>query len=713
MRLTKRPQLLRPIPFTRFLALIGTHRTCLTRSGWSTQRRRHAAALATLLLFTILAAPASRAADPETEAAKVLGKGLSQAFAGESGVVTDPLLTQWVDRVGAKLVAVSPRHNLPYHFTILNTAEPNAFTLPGGYIYVTSGLLDFLRSRDELAGVMGHEVGHVVGHHPIRTIELELGAALAVHYGPLPHGAAATALEDGVVFLGTLAYSRHNESIADHYGIRFSTEAGYDPSGLIQFLESFGANPRPSFFDRYLANHPPDIQRIRALERTKYMNHSDWQLQETIADRLMANCRPAAALIHYQYALGAHRGDPELLKKLTDAAAECGGGPVLPASTTTLPPAGLDPGLRPVAPTPPEPTRPSGVTVPPINPEPTAPPLSPTPGRAPQRQVISPEGPLTLAVATTALKSVRSDSVTRVQHTARTLQQLRKIQFLNGNLQDALLGAAPTRLGNIRWIVLAYQAFGDVNRLEDVYARVAQVDRNLLAAIADMQSEIGTAPAVEPPSDEIWAAGIKLAAETGVAGARMSDATVHMNRGALLLAGVLANLNSVYLGIGNDVGNVRFAATQAALLAGGREIETGRRLSGEALASLALAQDRVLLVQMNRLGSAASPERQSIYDCNTAELLGVDAARVRDLRTAGESYGGAVYALALSIELRRPTTVVEQRYKALRAFSAASSPPQWPVSWVDSAVDQGGSPAFLEIMLRQVVGAMREEASCA
>src|SRR3989442_604727 len=94
-----------------------------------------------------------------------LGKSVADEIEKEFGVVDDPLLTAWVDRVGQRLAAASGRTNVKYHFKVLDSEDINAVAAPGGFIYINRGTLRFVHSEDELAAVLGHEVGHVAGKH--------------------------------------------------------------------------------------------------------------------------------------------------------------------------------------------------------------------------------------------------------------------------------------------------------------------------------------------------------------------------------------------------------------------------------------------------------------------------------------------------------------------------------------------------------------------
>ena len=166
---------------------------------------------------------------PQQELA--IGKDGYPAVLAEYGAYDDARLAATVDSVGQRLAAVSHLPNLDWHFTLLDDPTVNAFAMPGGYIYVTRGILAHLNSEAQLAGVLGHEIGHVTARHTAEQITkqqiagLGLGIASAVSGTVQKYsGAAQQAL--GLLFL---KYSRDNETQADELGVEYATKAGYDP----------------------------------------------------------------------------------------------------------------------------------------------------------------------------------------------------------------------------------------------------------------------------------------------------------------------------------------------------------------------------------------------------------------------------------------------------------------------------------------------------
>jgi hypothetical protein len=223
-----------------------------------------------------------RADGLETSGEKTVGRLASRALMDASGVDTDPLLQDWVKRIGAKVGSRSPRKDIKPEFTILGTDIANAFTLPGGGVFVTRGLLDSVDSDDELACVLAHETGHVAKKHAIQQIEGNLiFAALGLTLRRTGNEGAATITSVYNIFRA-LNKSREMESQADEEGLAFAYEAGYDPNGLIEFFNGI-AGGRQSLLDTYLATHPAPEKRIAAARANPLVAENEAGIRESIA----------------------------------------------------------------------------------------------------------------------------------------------------------------------------------------------------------------------------------------------------------------------------------------------------------------------------------------------------------------------------------------------------------------------------------------------
>lgn len=172
-----------------------------------------------------------------TSSEKEMGESAAKQLENQVGLYGSDTFTRYVDNVGSRVAVYSERPDLDYKFEILDIFMINALALPGGYIYVTRGLLKQIDSEAELAGVLAHEVGHVAAYHAIKRqqwsiISLLSAAAVATQTGG--RGLGESLMAQQMIIRG---YTRSSEDQADRLGMRYSAQAGYDPLGLINFLE--------------------------------------------------------------------------------------------------------------------------------------------------------------------------------------------------------------------------------------------------------------------------------------------------------------------------------------------------------------------------------------------------------------------------------------------------------------------------------------------
>lgn len=203
-----------------------------------------------------------------------LGRRLAHLVKDEVGLVQDEPLQQRVKAIGARLAAVSNRQELVYTFTAIEDEHVNAFSLPGGYVFVNSGLIDETASDDELAGVLAHEVAHVAARHAIKRYEGHLGlqivqlAALAARQGEASQGIGIAGRA------AQLAYARQDELEADRLAVAYLRSAGFDPRGMLRFLkklrevnrEAVHYLPRGIVRPYYASTHPFVPERIRTVK---------------------------------------------------------------------------------------------------------------------------------------------------------------------------------------------------------------------------------------------------------------------------------------------------------------------------------------------------------------------------------------------------------------------------------------------------------------
>ena len=166
-----------------------------------------------------------------------LGQKYNLEILEEMTAYPDPVLEEMVQRVGKKLASHSHRPGLSYHFTIIDSTQVNAFALPGGYIYITRGMLAYLNSEAELAAVLGHEIGHVTARHSVRQQSTSavtgiLGAVLAASTG-IQGADSLTNMAGTAIVRG---YGREHELEADRLGAEYLARSGYDPEAMLQVV---------------------------------------------------------------------------------------------------------------------------------------------------------------------------------------------------------------------------------------------------------------------------------------------------------------------------------------------------------------------------------------------------------------------------------------------------------------------------------------------
>ncbi|HSN87655.1 MAG TPA: M48 family metalloprotease, partial [Thermoanaerobaculia bacterium] len=185
------------------------------------------------------------------------------------GLYDDPELQAYVEDLGQRLAAESERPNLPWSFKVVDDPAVNAFALPGGYVYVTRGLLSHMESEAELCGVLGHEIGHVTARHGVNQVSKQMlamvGLGLAVLIDDdLGQVAGAAAAGLGLLFL---KYGRDDERQADDLGLRYLARSGYDPRempGVFAVLEGVQTVEGAGRLPNWLSTHPdPGARRER------------------------------------------------------------------------------------------------------------------------------------------------------------------------------------------------------------------------------------------------------------------------------------------------------------------------------------------------------------------------------------------------------------------------------------------------------------------
>jgi predicted Zn-dependent protease len=205
-----------------------------------------------------------------------IGREIAAEVEAEFGIYQDKAQLARVAEIAQAIIPLVGRPHMPYTFTLLDTDEINAFAVPGGFIYITRGMLDFVRSDDELAGVIGHEIAHVARRHGTNRLEalalaeatgrrlLQQESHLEEIYAT-DEGEFATEMAAVLLLNG---WSRDNEFEADEYGTIYMARAGYDPQAVNRLFKRMdGAfTEEDDALSRLLDTHPPFADRIEWVE---------------------------------------------------------------------------------------------------------------------------------------------------------------------------------------------------------------------------------------------------------------------------------------------------------------------------------------------------------------------------------------------------------------------------------------------------------------
>jgi predicted Zn-dependent protease len=202
-----------------------------------------------------------------------LGKALAQEVERSSKLIDDPIVTEYVNRVGQNLVRNSDA-KVPFTIKVIDSDEVNAFALPGGFFYVNSGLILRAQEESELAGVMAHEIAHVAARHGTKNATKGEITQIAAMVGSIfiPYTWAGYAMYQGLnlaIPLTFLKFSRDAEREADFLGLQYMYKAGYDPNSYVTFFERIQADEkrRPGTIPKVFSTHPPTPDRIENTQK--------------------------------------------------------------------------------------------------------------------------------------------------------------------------------------------------------------------------------------------------------------------------------------------------------------------------------------------------------------------------------------------------------------------------------------------------------------
>jgi predicted Zn-dependent protease len=194
-----------------------------------------------------------------------MGKQAAGQIESQYKVSKDQQMTDLVRNIGIKLASVSSRPNINWTFKVLDTKEVNAVSVPG-YVYVNSGLIDFVGGdKDQLAAVIGHEIGHTTARHAVKQAEKSMVGGTLISILFRKGGGNVANLFANLALLG---YSRKDEYQADKLGVTYEYKAGYDPNAMVRFFEHLQAKEGDSSkgLGTYFKTHPPTSERIKRVK---------------------------------------------------------------------------------------------------------------------------------------------------------------------------------------------------------------------------------------------------------------------------------------------------------------------------------------------------------------------------------------------------------------------------------------------------------------
>jgi beta-barrel assembly-enhancing protease len=201
-----------------------------------------------------------------------MGQEYAQQINAQLPIVQDPELNRYINVLGDSIAGLTSRKDLNWHFFIVDSKEVNAFAVPGGYVYVNRGLIERSDKMDEVAGVLGHEIGHVVRRHTVKQMEKEQGANVGITLACVLTGVcnsqvagAAINVAGGALFA---RFSRSDEAEADQEGFNNVVRAGISPEGMVSMFQKLleERKTRPAGVEAWFLTHPLEEDRITAIQ---------------------------------------------------------------------------------------------------------------------------------------------------------------------------------------------------------------------------------------------------------------------------------------------------------------------------------------------------------------------------------------------------------------------------------------------------------------
>jgi predicted Zn-dependent protease len=225
------------------------------------------------LIVGTLALSAAGCATISTQQEVQLGQQYSQQVEQQLPIIHDPEVSRYINVLGDSIAKLSDDRNLEWHFFVVDSKEVNAFAIPGGFVYVNRGLIERSDRMDQLAGVLGHEIGHVINRHSVKQMQkaqnANIGVTLACVLTRVCGAPGAGTLINAAGAAVFSKFSRDDETQADESGVGYVVRAGIDPRGMPEMFQKLleERKAKPAGVDAWFATHPLEESRIADTDR--------------------------------------------------------------------------------------------------------------------------------------------------------------------------------------------------------------------------------------------------------------------------------------------------------------------------------------------------------------------------------------------------------------------------------------------------------------
>ncbi len=625
----------------------------------------------------------------EDDVEKTLGDMSSASVEAAYDVDNDPLMNEWLNRVGQTLVSHSRRQDLPYEFRIIDTGMVNAFAAPYGHIYVTRGFLEFADTEDEIWMVVGHEIGHIVNRDSIKTFKRSMIWSIlnAVLTSKSQTAGDITGIGLGLL---SLRYSRLDEYDADDSGVSLSYLAGYDPHSGMAFFDRLMTRMeggRPSSWEVYFMTHPPTERRIARQIKRDELAESPQALTQ-IGRGYIRRASPAKGIEFLDRAVALDGESVDMRTTLGDAYSARGD--FEPAREQYAAALALEADNSYAL------TRLAALS----GAETWSPPGLGDFGRGRAGELLA-----NLEGVQTATDSMQASAVTYGQAMTVHLEGLRgQVKGVNERLMDlseertdltenlqklAARGAASISRA-VECVYVLDSVNDDFEALDTELAKLLPAYADRLAAAQRGEGDPGQLRALQSAITEM-----KRAAGTSELAMGEAPQTVALVRQAQSAAvgttSLLEQLVRTKYGRDRVANNLRAQAThtQEQAIEALQQVRRAKRQSTK-------ARGHALVARLNLLGAGAGPELEAVMDREVAHFMMCPTAQVRALRADGAGYGEAAAAIAAGRSLdTRPSNFLGAEGKS--------------VSPIGSAMKAGASVANANVLLKFLAAAMEYE----